>query len=211
MPFYPPIETSFELPPAGMHPARCWSIIDLGTQNYPYNGEDKIARYLLVNWELSIADKMTNGKPYAIGRRWRYSSHEKSTMRRDLEAWLSRKFRPGEFCSFDITSILGMKCMLNVQHVTKDDTEYANIVGIAPAVKGIEFEPSFNDHRLLILEKGSFDQDVFDGLSEKLRDRIKESPEYKQLKNPNADAMAKLDEAKRAITMEAVLDDEIPF
>ena len=204
--YLPSSESSFELPPAGMHPAICYRLIDLGTQDFPYQGTPNIGRYLLVNWELPNA-KMADGRPFIIGKRWKYSGHEKANMRKDLEAWRGLKFKDSDFGpqGFDITKIVGVKAMLNIQIAEKDGTEYANIVGIGPMMKGLEISSRTNDLALLVLEKGVFNQAVYDSLSEKLKDRIAKSPEYYDLKHP------KTGEQNAGVVARPDLDDEIPF
>ena len=58
---------SFELTPAGAHPAICYRFIDLGTQQSNYMGQPKVRHEILISWEIADAEiKMTDGKQ--IGR-----------------------------------------------------------------------------------------------------------------------------------------------
>jgi hypothetical protein len=180
MPLYLPKSegSSFELPPAGMHPAYCYRLIDLGTHDEPYQGVPNVGRRLLIGWELAIDERMADERPFAVFRRWKYSSHEKARMRIDLEAWMGRKFRDDDFGTFDLANIVEQKCMLNIQLAENDGKEYANIAGIGPAMRGLKFPPMHNEPQVLVLDKHSFDGDVFEALSENLKGKIMQSPEY---------------------------------
>ena len=77
---------NFEPAPAGTHVAICYRVIDLGTQESVYNGEKKSARKVLISWELPNEEK-ADGKPFVISATYTWSMHEKSTLRKTLEAW----------------------------------------------------------------------------------------------------------------------------
>jgi hypothetical protein len=136
----PQNDSNFELPPAGMHPAICYQLIDIGTHDFPYQGKPDIGRRLEIWWELPN-ECMQDGRPFSMWRRWKYSGNEKARMRIDLEAWRGAKFNEGDFGRFDITTVLGKSCMLNILHENREGTDYANIVGIGPMVKGVRVQP----------------------------------------------------------------------
>jgi hypothetical protein len=214
MSFYvSPNKSSYELAPAGTHPAIFYQLIDRGTHTEQWeNKEPKDVRQIQVGWELSIEERMENGKPYTISKRWNHFTGERATIRKDIEFYRGQTFKSkADFQRFDLTKVLGEKCMINIQHSIKGDNERANVVSVSPPMKGVEFKPLYNSPQLLLLERGKFNAELFESLPEWLRTLIGESREYKDLKNPPSDAMAKLAEAKRAMTLEADLDDEIPF
>jgi hypothetical protein len=208
----PQNDSQFELPPSGMHVAICYRLIDLGTQNFPYQGQPNIGRFILISWELPN-ERLSDGRPFTIGRRWKYSGNEKARMRLDLEAWRGVKFTEGDFGRYDITKVVGQPAMLNIVHDSKDGTDYANIAGIGPLVKGTKAPQRVNDIQLLVLEKGEFNKAVFDKLSEKLKEQISHSPEYLELHTPRNGHAEKLAAARAEISGsgEHDLNDEIPF
>jgi hypothetical protein len=219
--------SNFENPPAGLHPAVCYRLIDQGTQDYPYEGKSKIGRYWTLGWELVGEERQKDGKPFTIGKRWFNSGHEKARMRIDLESWRGAKFTSETIKTFDIEKIVGAKCMLNIQEFTKDDgSTGANISSIAPAMKGFDFPKATLPHEIFIMidDNGGaskwFRPEVLeDYCGDKLREKIMGSPEYKRLTNPAAaaaDVVAASSAAalKAAIMAEqggAILQDEIPF
>ena len=55
--------------PAGAHVARCFRIVDLGTQETTFKGETKHQHQILVTWELPtnlMTERESNGKPYTV-------------------------------------------------------------------------------------------------------------------------------------------------
>ena len=88
----------FKRVPAGVFTARCWSIIDLGTQNVEFQGEMKLQRKVQLSWELFGEDEqgaplvMDDGMPMTISKRYTLSLSAKSKLRPDLEAWRGKAF-----------------------------------------------------------------------------------------------------------------------
>lgn len=192
----------FELCPQGVTTARCYRIIDLGTQTWEFKGKQKQGRKVLINWETAeLATEGDNaGRPLMVGNKYTVSLHEKAVLRKDLESWRGRKFTEAELEGFDITKLLGAACMLNIVH--SDDGKYANIASIMPVAKGMQVPPAVNTPVLFSLS--DFDQAVFDSLSDGLKDMIKKSPEYQEIVAGGVSASAGASSAE-------LDDDAIPF
>ena len=58
--------TSFTPVPAGIHTARCYRIIDLGTQKSEYEGQVKMSRKIKICWEVHGNDD--EGNPIATNK-----------------------------------------------------------------------------------------------------------------------------------------------
>src|ERR1700757_2472795 len=88
----------FEMTPEGVYTARCYRIIDLGTQKGAEQFGGKEQHKVMVSWELVGTDdpKMqegdNRGKPFSIHKRYTVSLSEKASLRADLEAWRGKKF-----------------------------------------------------------------------------------------------------------------------
>jgi hypothetical protein len=130
----------------------------------------------MISWELNAT--MSDGKPFSVHKRYTFSSHEKATMRQDLEAWRGLPFSAQDLGSFKLSNLLGKSCLIGIVHTTKNGKTYANISSIMKLPKGMDVPPLVN--KLVELDLGEFDQDVFDGLSQGIRDTIALSPEYAQ-------------------------------
>lgn len=173
-------ESTFQAPPPQMYVARCYRLIDLGTQPKTFMGENKgAARKVMVGWELLSEPMMSSGEPYIISKSYFVGLHEKSALRNDLESWRGKPFTPEEESGFDITKLLGAYCMLNVMAEEKDGKKFTKISAITPLMKGLEKPAAFNPNQLFDLEEP--DMIVFGKLSDKLKEIISSSPEFKRM------------------------------
>jgi hypothetical protein len=103
---------------------------------------------------------------------------------------------------FDIRNIVGKPCMLQIVHATKDGKTYSNIAAVAAMPKGMAAPEMVNEAVFLSLTPDEFKDDVFNALSDRLRETIQASPEYKSLIGG---------EPMQAETGDNFHDDEIPF
>jgi hypothetical protein len=194
---------SFERPPAGMFPAICYRILDLGTQPVSFQGETKNKHQVLISWELHDEDTtMADGRPMVIQKRYTLSMHEKASLRIMLESWRGKKFADAECANFDIENLLGQTCYISIVESEKNGTTYSNITSVNKPPKGFESPAQVNPSTFLGLTRGDFDKVVFDSLSEKMQLTIASSPQYKALMN------GKVQDHENPA---ADLDDEIPF
>ncbi len=177
-------DVNFDPVPAGSHVAICTRVIDLGTQKTEWKGQAKLRRECVIAWELCNEKKVfkpeRGEEPYFSSKKYGVSLNEKATLRADLESWRGRQFTAEELEGFDITSIVGKPCLLTIVHNTDKGNTYANVKGVSPVPKGMPIPAQHNVSVIFSLE--SFDQKVFDGLSENMKKKISESPEYKALK-----------------------------
>jgi hypothetical protein len=77
---------------------------------------------------------------------------------------------------FDIFTLLGRACLVNITHVEKGDSKYANIIGMSPVPKGMVCPPAFNTPICYNTEE--HDEAVFSQLPEFIQDKIKMSDEW---------------------------------
>lgn len=202
----------FEIAPAGTHLARLYRIIDLGTQMREFEGKVTMNRKAKFFWELHGEDASgkplltSEGKPLIQSKEYTVSLNEKANLRRDLEAWRGRAFTEDELKGFDIKGVLGQFCMVNISHREKGDMTYADLKGVSgvPAIyKKAGLPDGVNTVALFNLD--SFDQQLFDSLSENIKETIRKSPEYRSL---NTSAQ---DYASASGGSVANMDDDIPF
>ena len=178
---------SFELTPAGTFVATCYRFIDRGTHVTDFNGDKKTRHEVMLSWE--IADEiMADGRPFTISKVYTWSMHEKAGLRKDLESWRGRSFEEKDFegpDAFDTRKLLGASCMLTIVHITKGDKTFANIASIGKLVKGMKAPPVVNPIAYLALTKDGWSPEVYSSLSDKMREIISASPEYKELQTRN--------------------------
>lgn len=199
-------DRSFKLVPAGTHMALCYGIVDLGTQVYSYQGEQKQARQCRIMWELHGEDAdgqpltLEDGRPLSLSQRYTLSLAEKAKLRKTLISWRGREFTATELRGFDLRTIIGAPCMLTVTHAAKGDKTFANVdtvTAVPAALKKLGLPELVN--KRIYFSFGYFNQDEFDVLSEGLKRMIIQSPEWEarqQVKH-----VTKLND----------VDDDIPF
>lgn len=167
----------FEQPPVGMHIARCVKIVDLGTQETTFQGKLKHVRKVLLGFELLGEQRMADGRPFLALQRYTASLSDRAMLRKDLESWRGRPFTAQELESFDLSAILGRPCMVNL--VMSEDNKYANIKAITPLPAGIVAPKAENEPMEFTLD--NFEPDVYESLSDGLKEVIAKSPEFQAL------------------------------
>ena len=169
----------FEQPPSGNHIARCYQVIDLGTQAGEYQGVANSARKVSIRWELCnelMSDGEMAGKPFSVGKIYTASLNEKATLRHHLESWRGKAFTDAELMGFDSSALLGKACMVNVGMTEKNK---AKVLSVASVPKGMTAPAQVNPSVNFSLDK--FDGQTFETLSKWLKGEIIKSPEYRKL------------------------------
>lgn len=209
---------SFTPVPPGMHLARCYRIIDLGTQKSDWQGQVKMLHKILIQFEVHGEDdsgkplQTADGEPMSIGKRYTLSLGDKATLRSDLASWRGRDFTPEEQRGFELKNILGQWAMISVTKTERDNKEYTNIANINPVPKIIK-ERGLPEgvNKTAIFSISDKDLTVFEGLSEKLQETIKLSPEWHMYHGTKTEAKA--EDYAKASGKGAFndLDEEFPF
>lgn len=205
-----PKKKQFELPPAESHIGTCYRIIDLGTQQIDWQGKVKRQHKIMISWELdALMEEGENaGKPFSMHKRYTFTFDPKGSLRPDLEAWRGKSFSEEEMENFKLKNLFGVPCLMGIVHEKKDGAVYANISSIMKLPKSMKAPALVS--KTVDFDLSEFDQDVYDSLSESLRDTIALSPEYAQAvghkpKTTNETVTGHLDDHP------PLSDDEIPF
>lgn len=169
----------FEQPPAGNHIARCYQVVDLGTQEGEFEGKKNSARKVSIRWELCnelMTEGEMAGKPFSVGKIYTASLNEKATLRAHLESWRGRAFTEAELMGFDPAKVLGAACMVNVGMTPKNK---AKVLSVAAVPKGMVAPECVSPKVYFSLDK--FDPATFESLSKWTKGEIIKSPEYARL------------------------------
>lgn len=126
--------STFTPAPEGVHQAIAVDVIDLGMKDNQFKPGTKQHK-IDIAWEL--AETRDDGKRFLAYKRYTLSISEKATLRKDLESWRGRPFTRDEEMQFDVESILGANCLLNIQHSARDGKTYANVIAVMPLIKGM--------------------------------------------------------------------------
>lgn len=120
----------------GVYTAVSSAIIDLGLQkNEQFK---KIQRKFMMIWTIIGEEVEINGEkqPRTISKEYSFSLNEKSTLRKDLQAWRGKPFSEEELQGFNILAVLNKACQLQIILEEKNNKKYNNIAGIMSLPKG---------------------------------------------------------------------------
>lgn len=173
-----PENKEFELTPEGVYIARCYRILDLGTQPMTYQGEEKDPRHkVAIFWELLDDEvKMDDGKPFTVRKEYTLSLDKKASLRADLQAWRGVSFTEEELQGFDLENVLGKYCRMQIVHNESNSKTYANISSIM-SMKNSENKPeAVNKDNFFDITQP--DMELFESLSDYWKEKIEAAPEW---------------------------------
>lgn len=203
---------NFERCPPGLHLARCYRIVDLGTQKVEYKGQIKYMHKVSFTWEIHGSGddgqplSMNDGRPYAIFKNYTLSWSDKANLRKDLQSWRGRPFTEEELRRFDLKNVLGAWCMLNVieRPAQSGSAVYSNVDSITPVpgvIKSNGLPQPVNPAQIFNLQEP--DMELYESFSDNLKAKIAASPEWQKISGGQSSSSTK-----------AVADDvkeDVPF
>ena len=178
-------ESNFIPVPAGMHLARCYRIVDLGTQKSEYMGNIKHLRKVMLQFEVHGEDDAgkkivtSKGEPMTISKNYTLSLAEKATLRVDLQNWRGREFTSEELRGFELINVLDKWAMISVVLTENNGRTYTNIGAVMPvpaAIKQAGLPPPHNKTAMFVIDNP--DMELFNSFSEGLQNKIAQSPEW---------------------------------
>jgi len=162
----------FQLAPEGTHIARCYRLIDMGTQHSEMY--DKWQPKVMVAWEL-CDEKMDDGRPFTVAGFYTNSLHEKATLRQHLESWRGKRFTAEELSGFDLRNVLGKPCLVSIVHNDSGKRTYANVQSVTALPKGTTAPELVNEQQFYDIDQ--HDEKVFESLGKGLQEKINKSQE----------------------------------
>jgi hypothetical protein len=213
-------EGGFTPVPPGTHLARCYRVIDLGTQRTEWQGQIKLLEKVMILFEVHGEDESgralltRSGEPLSISKNYTRSLGQKTTLRKDLSAWRGRDFSHEELRGFALKQILGAWAMISVApSIGNDGREYSNIVSVnaVPAsIKKSGLPDGYN--KTSIFHIPNADMDLFETFSRNLQEKIMASPEWQQRKGSGINHQPPVPAAPvPALAVLDDMDDDIPF
>lgn len=175
-----------EITPSGNHIARVYRVIHLGTSPEIYMGEEKLTNKVMIGFELLNKKKVFNEEkgeePFVTSVEYTLSLGEKANLRKFIEGMLGIALHEDEANSFDVFSILGEFCMVNIIHkVSKNGRTYAQVKGASPVPEGMTVPVGYNPIQKLSFSE--WDEVTFEKLPKFIQEKIEKSQEFKRLDN----------------------------
>jgi hypothetical protein len=197
----------FEQVPSGVYLARCYKMIDLGTQTIESQkfGTRNVHQVMLY-WELLQDDDgqpvyMEDGeRVFSISKTYTLSMNKKANLRADLDAWRGVPFTEDEADAFEITKLLGKFCKLQVVHNQSGDKTYANVGALMATKKKAE---GVNELSAFLITQP--DMNDFEKMPDWLKDKISKAAEW------STEGIDKEPEDNQAKGFTQAELDEIPF
>lgn len=175
-PSFPPID-------AGVYSSVCVGVIDLGEQySEAYKKyQDKV----LFIWELPDVTVEVEGeqKPRWLSKDFSATLNTKSKLSEFLVQWRGKPFSDGELRGgFDVSSMLGMGCLLQVIVEEKDGRQFNRITGVMGFPSGMEAPTTSSE--LLLFDMDTLEESVLEKVPEWIVERIRRSTQYQKKHAP---------------------------
>jgi hypothetical protein len=164
------------LVPAGTHPAICYCVAELGTQDTTYGKKPM----LHIGWELP-EERLADGRPAVVSRRYNKSAAPQSALRNDIESWQGRRFSDIDLDTFDLAELVGKTCQVSIQHSDEAGGRiYANVTAVLPPPRGMAKELETRNEPLVFEFDDAAARSQYAALPEFLQTAIARSPEYQE-------------------------------
>lgn len=124
----------YERPDAGMYPAVCVALVDLGTRTTVYQSQAKDVREIYFAWELTNYTD-SKGDTFVVAERFTNSLGKKSKLRPVIESWTGTKL--GDGAQFRFGDLLDRPCFITLV----ENAGYTKIGAVGPVPKGIPVPP----------------------------------------------------------------------
>ena len=162
---------------AGVHIARVFRIIDMGTHYNPTY--DKSNRQVEISWELpeeTHVFKAENGaQPLVVSKTFTASLHEKSALTKLLKGWGVDLTSD----TFELDDLFDIPCQLTLSHNVKGDKTYVNVDGVSAVHPKLPIPAPIKEQFSLSLD--SFDNEVYETLPNWMQEKIATTPEFKEI------------------------------
>jgi len=217
----------FQQVPVGQTKAISFKIVDVGTRMEQFQSEpEKPRRSLFMFWECPD-HLMDDDRPMTIFKQYSHTLNENSNLFKDLKAWRGRAFTAEELDGFDLLTVLGVSCEIEVVKSKAENSTRTFVDGVykpdggakktetVNVVQAFDLEEYCNEFNGSSNEKSKEMCDVYEDLPAFMQDMITESFEVKAAvekggnePQPNGGLGALATEEKAT---EDLVDDDIPF
>lgn len=182
---------------------RCFAVIDLGTVDNTYPGnEPSRAKKIIIIWEmpdlLTVFNEEKGEEPFIISEEYKYSTHKESNLSKLIAAWRNKPLSEEEKKTFDPSVMVGKIGLLSFTHkrkkafVNQDVASITNentriiMTGIGPLPTAMKagMKPQMNESILWDWDKISdgveqFDKEKFSKIYKWIRAKIYTSDNFK--------------------------------
>lgn len=203
-----PSQSNFAPIPAGSYPARCYSVIHIGTIPVEWQGESRMVDKVRFGFEFPTETKVFNEEkgeqPYVLSTEFTLAFSSKAKLRSFLESWQGKKLTDMEAIDTDVEELVGKEGLATVIHSEgKNGNTYANISSMSPLPKGLKCPPAVNQPFILNYSD-KWSDEKFNGLPEFIQDRMTSSQEF-------ASKMERRRDSEPEVTIDDIDEANPPF
>ena len=166
----------------GNYRAVLYRIVYIGTVEGEYKGEKKSSFKVHLTWELSDERKVfkegEEAKPFVISQTFTFSMGSKSNLR-PIVTGIIGGLTDSEAANFDLDTLLGKACMLQVSHGESETGKFKYLLSTAQLPKGMPAPDAYNE--LVLLSYADWSDKVFNSLPKWIQDEIVKTPEYQTI------------------------------
>lgn len=178
-----------ELTPQGVHRAACYLVCDIGTQTLTWEGNEKDVHQVVIGWELPDQRITLEGRdlPKATSRTYTLTYDERGWLRRHLEAWRGKAFTDDDVMNFDLKTILGAPCQVQVIHKpTRKGGMFASVESVMAMPHGSPKIPLENEPQYFSFDEfyGS-NARIPENIPKWIVEKIHESAEWRKYEQSN--------------------------
>lgn len=180
-------KSEIEVVEAGSYPARIYQLIQLGhIPGYQGAVQNKVRIGFELPTELKVFSEEKGEQPRVISQEYTLSFHEKSKLRKVIDACDPNALKVGEdgfIDEFDIEKLVGKECLITIAHKEKTDGSgvFAYIDGVTRLPKGMTCPKAINEP--IVLSYDNWKQEIYDKQPDFIKEKIKASQEYQQMIN----------------------------
>jgi len=198
-------EFTKQLPTEGMVNAKCYAVIDKGSQENERKGVKKMQRQIQLSFETDqmweFGDRGT--LPLTIHKNYSFFITDNSNLQKDLTSRLGKP----QTSKFNIFDLVGMTAELMILYnVSKNGKTYPKIMAVKPWKKDWDL---INPTVMFTLD--AFNEDEFLKIPERLRADIQKSPEYNKALWIDQDEKPEEETIKEKVITKEEETDNLPF
>lgn len=156
------------------HPARLFSIIDIGTHKKVDKFGEKKKRLIRLTFEFPTQTDIfvpeKGEEPFTIMCQYTYSMSSNALLRKFVHSILGRELSDDEADVFDMETLIGMTILANVADVKSGDKTYSNIIVAMPLPPAMECPEPFFENIIYTVE--NHNETMWKKISPKVQEKI---------------------------------------
>jgi len=163
-----------------------YGIIDLGTQSVEWNGQSKLQRKIMLQFEFPdtthVFDEKKGPEPLVLSRKFTWTMSENGHFRAFINGWRGKALTDEQAKAFDVGAMIGVAGLVNVTERDYNGKTYQNIDSVSKLPKAMQANlPKVHNPLTIYNVNAHGFGDKFSKLYDWLKNIISESVEFEQI------------------------------